>query len=176
MWKAPARPKIRFFSAIPRMIMEERGISQKCSVFKTEFPKLLISLRSINVLWHFHHSWITADDCDMLLPDSVIKRTHPSNHKKATLNINISSKLLSQNMTASGSPSLTFVWSWYWAGNSCWFRAWKLSEVFPALSQKNPELIMTTFTIGTRLKIWPSKTGSLGQKAKRSEWISVYVL
>lgn len=100
----------------------------------------------------------------MLLPDSVIKRTHPSNHKKAALNINISSELLSQNMTAPGSASLAFVWSWYWAGNSHWFGGWKLSGVFPALSQKDPEWIMETFTIGTWLKIWPSQAGRSGQK------------
>lgn len=126
--------------------------------------------------WKPHHSWITAADWDLLLPDSVIKRTHPSNHRKAALNINISSEFLSQNMTAPGSAPLTFMWSWDWAGNSHWFGDWKLSKVLPALSQKDSKWIMATFTIGTWLEIWPSKAGSCGQKAERNEWISVYGL
>lgn len=54
----------------------------------------------------------------MLLPDSVIKRTHPSNHKKASLNINISSEHCSMNMTATGLPPLKSVWNWDSTGNS----------------------------------------------------------
>lgn len=114
--------------------------------------------------------WIAADGWDVLLPDSVIRRTHPSNHKKAALNINISSELLSQNMTAPGSPPLTFMWSW--AGKNHGFGDWKLSKVLAELSQKHPQWIMATW-----LKMWPRKAGSSGQKAKRNEYqlnISLY--
>jgi len=48
----------------------------------------------------------------MLLPDTVIKRTYPSNHKKASLNINISSEHLCKNMTATGLLPLKSVWNW----------------------------------------------------------------
>lgn len=41
----------------------------------------------------------------MFLPDTVIKRTHPSDHKKVSLNINISSEHLSKN----DSYSLTII-------------------------------------------------------------------
>lgn len=53
----------------------------------------------------------------MFLPDKVIKRTHPSDHKKASLNINISSEHLSKN----DSYSLTIIksaWNWDSTGNS----------------------------------------------------------
>lgn len=73
-------------------------------------------------------------------------------------------------MTAPGSPPLTSVWSWDWAGNSPWFGDKKLPKILPALSQKDPKWIMATFTIGTWLKIWPSKAGSAGQKAK---WVNI---
>lgn len=96
---------------------------------------------------------ITAENWGTLLPDSVIKRTHPSNHKKASLNINISAEHLSKNMTATGLPPLKSVWNWDLTGNSYWFVPWKLFTILPAFSLKDPKWTTTIFTIATWLKI-----------------------
>lgn len=94
-----------------------------------------------------------AEYWGMFLPDSVIKRNHPSDHKKASLNINISSKHLSKNTTVTGSPSLKSAWNWDSTGNSYWFVDWKLFKILPAYSQKNPKRTMKVFTTVTWLKI-----------------------
>lgn len=114
----------------------------------------------------------------MLLPDSVIKRTHPSNHKKASLNINISSEHLSKNMTATSLPSLKSIWNWDSTGNSYWFVDWKLFKILPAFSQKDPKWTMTIFTMATWLKIETFQVRELRSKSKGEEWVNntVYVL
>lgn len=137
------------------------GTILNCSVFKTKVPpKLLISLWSINVLWHFEaltigwHGLITAEYWSIFLSDNVIKRTHPSDHKKASLNINISSEHLSKNMTAPGVLSLKSVWNWDWTGNKHWFVKWgESSTVLPTCSQKDPKWTMAISTTASLLKI-----------------------
>lgn len=123
---------------------------------------------------------ITAEDWGMLLPDSVIKRTRPSNHKKASLNINISSEHLSKNMTATGLPPLKSVWNWDSTGNSYWFVDWKLFKILPGFSQKDncpncPKWTMTIFTIATWLKIETFQARELRSKSKEEEWVNVTV-
>lgn len=115
-------------------------------MLKTEVPpQLLISSWSINVLWHFEaltigwRGWITAEYWSIFLPDNVIKRTHPSDHKKASLNINISSEHLPKNTAALGVLSLKSVRNWDWAGNKYWCVKWELPTILPAGSQKDPK-------------------------------------
>lgn len=119
---------------------------------------------------------IMAEDWGMLLPDSVIKRTHPSNHKKASLNINISSEHCSMNMMATGLPPLKSVWNWDSTGNSYWFVDWKLLKTLPTFTQKDPKWTMTIFTIARWLKIDTFQARELPSKKRRRRMAEYYCL